>query len=420
MLAVGDLLFDPATRRVFRGQEERRLSPKAADVFLTLAEMPGQMWSRDALLERVWPRVHVGEEVLTHAIAELRRAFADDFRTPRYLATVHKSGYRLLCAVQTVEPERLAKFELDPNASMLDVVSATTPNVQSGLVGIDTYARYLEAIEYYERGGRQNTLAAVALFSALLSSNPNFALAHVGLAKAMTFLGTYYGTGDWEAESALEHCALAHKIVSRSPEAFAAEGLIFALRGDFARSVERFGLAIAFRPNSAETHYLLGRSCLAELEFSLAATMFERAAALRADDYHSLILAGKARQKSGSAKRAFANFALALPRIESRLIADDEDYRALCAKARALWQLGRPDEASALMDRIAAHPDPMNYHLACTFARAGEQRRAMDVLEEVIDLGWRHGAWLERDPDLDDLRGERRFKRIAASVGAAG
>jgi hypothetical protein len=52
-------------------------------------------------------------------------------------------------------------------------------------------------------------------------------------------------------------------------------------------------------------------------------------------------------------------------------------------------------------------------------ARAGDSKRALDSLEEVIDLGWRHWAWLDRDPDFDSLRGERRFKRITREIGAA-
>ena len=61
----------------------------------------------------------------------------------------------------------------------------------------------------------------------------------------------------------------------------------------------------------------------------------------------------------------------------------------------------------------------MNYHLACTFARAGETRRALDTLELVVDHGWNHRAWLDRDPDFDGLRQDRRFIRIAESIAAS-
>ena len=103
MLSIGRWSFDPASRDLAQdGLDRRRLAPKAAGVLLALAEAPGQVWSRDALLERVWPDVIVGEEVLTHAIAELRRALGDDCRAPLHVETVHKSGYRLVCAVARV------------------------------------------------------------------------------------------------------------------------------------------------------------------------------------------------------------------------------------------------------------------------------------------------------------------------------
>jgi adenylate cyclase len=399
MLKLGEWLLDAPTRRLLRGQEERRLSPKAAGVLMALAEMPGQVWSRDALLERVWPAVTVGEEVLTHAIAELRKALGDDFRAPHYLETVHKSGYRLLCDVgEDASPQRAhdgAAFDLP------------------------AYAQYLEASELYERGGRRNTSAAVDIFASIVGANGEFALAHTGLAKALTFLGTYYATRTSDLERALEHSRVAQRVAPQLADAHAAEGLIFAIGGNAARSVASFNSAIQLEPDSGETHYLLGRACLAELDFNLAALALERAARLRHDDYHSLVMAGKVRQRTDNDAQARINYVQALPRIETKLSAHPEDYRALCAKARCLWQVGRKDQAAELMDCIAAHPDPMNYHLACTLARAGQTTRALDVLEQVVDLGWRHKAWLDRDPDFDALRNDRRFKRIARRIGAA-
>jgi len=44
------------------------------DVLATLVDADGGVVERDALLETVWPDVVVGEEVLTHAIDELRPA----------------------------------------------------------------------------------------------------------------------------------------------------------------------------------------------------------------------------------------------------------------------------------------------------------------------------------------------------------
>lgn len=403
MLSIGETSFDPSSRRLFRGQAEARLSLKATEVLMALTETPGQVWSRDALLERVWPMVHVGEEVLTHAIAELRRAFGDDFRAPRYIGTIHKHGYRLLAHVRRDEP-----------AAGFAAMSASG-GAQKNFC-LRSYALYINACGLYEKGGRTNTRKAVTLHSEAIAISPGFALAHAGLAKAAAFLNTYYDAEAGLLERALQHCEAAHRLTSGSAEAYAAQGFIFAVSGRPDRSQECFTSALELDAGSAETHYLLGRACLAELEFDISAIMFERAAKLRDDDYHSLVMAGKVRQAGGDDAGARLAYAQALARIKKRRLAVGDDFRALCCEARCLWQLGLDDEAHALMDSIARHPDPMNYHLACTLARTGRNDDALNVLEQVVELGWRHRAWLSRDPDFNSLRDHPRFRRIAASL----
>lgn len=65
-------------------------------VLIVLYEARGEVLSREALMEAVWPDVAVGEEVLTRAIADLRKALGDSRQDPRYIQTVQKAGYRLL------------------------------------------------------------------------------------------------------------------------------------------------------------------------------------------------------------------------------------------------------------------------------------------------------------------------------------
>lgn len=393
MILIGRWAFDPASRRLLCGREEHRLSPKAADVLQALAQTPRQVWSRDALLERVWPGVIVGDEVLTHAIAELRQGLGDDFRAPSFIETVYKRGYRLKCEVDRPD---------DP--------------LPGDALDLHHYATYLEACDLFERGGTRNTARAVALFGEVAAADPAFAPAHVGRAKALAFLGLYYSPKSVDLAEALGDCETARRGDPRSAEAYAAQGFVYSVARDCPRALQSFRVAVGLAPGSSEVHYLLGRACFAELDAALAAPMLERAAALRADDYHSLMLAGKARQMRGEEAPARADFAEAAARIRPRLDARPDDYRAICGLARCLVHLGRLDEAHILFDRIRDHSDPMNYHLACTFARAGETRRALDTLEQVVDHGWNHRAWLDRDPDFDGLRGDPRFIRIAASI----
>ncbi|MCR9137713.1 MAG: AAA family ATPase [Alphaproteobacteria bacterium] len=95
MFKLGAWCIDPLSREVSDGTSTTRLSPKAMGVLTALDQASGQVVSRTELLDQVWAGVTVGEEVLTHAIAELRRAFKDSARAPKIVETVHRAGYRL-------------------------------------------------------------------------------------------------------------------------------------------------------------------------------------------------------------------------------------------------------------------------------------------------------------------------------------
>ena len=69
-----------------------------------LAETPGEVVPRDALVARVWPGVFVTDDVLHRAIRELRRAFGDDTAKPAYVETIRKRGYRLIAPIRPLQP----------------------------------------------------------------------------------------------------------------------------------------------------------------------------------------------------------------------------------------------------------------------------------------------------------------------------
>jgi len=383
-------MFDPETRRVCDGSGERRISPKAAAVFRALAETPGRVWSRDALLERVWPNVFVTEEVLTHAIAELRRAFGDDRRDPAVIETIHKSGYRLL-----IRPVQSA--------------------AEQKSCALECYAMYLEGSALFDRGHKSNTKAAAAKFREILTLNPAFAPAHVGLAKALTFLKTYYEPDGGDLEEALGHARTAKRLDPALAEAYAVDGLIFAINGQFDHARKQFSRALQLDQASGETHYLFGRACFAELNMAMAAPILERSAALLPGDYHALMLAGKARQMLGQEDLARRDFQLTVSRARPFVETYPDDTRALCADARARFHLGETELGYDALEKAGLNHEPC-YHLACAFARAGESRAALDLLEEVVDHGWNHSRWLDRDPDFQGFRGHPRFERISRSI----
>jgi len=70
-------------------------------VLLQLAARPGQVITRNELLEAVWRGTIVQEDALTQAVSQLRRLLDDDPRAPTIIETIPKQGYRLIASVVT-------------------------------------------------------------------------------------------------------------------------------------------------------------------------------------------------------------------------------------------------------------------------------------------------------------------------------
>lgn len=106
-LEVGDWLVEPQLNQLSRGERLVRLEPRSMEVLVHLAAHPQEVLDKQAIIEAVWGEAFVTDEVLTHAVWELRKALGDDARRPRYIQTIPKRGYRLIAPVQreAVPPE---------------------------------------------------------------------------------------------------------------------------------------------------------------------------------------------------------------------------------------------------------------------------------------------------------------------------
>ena len=80
--------------------QSRHLAPKAMDLLVRLAEAAPNPVTRDDLITAVWGERYVSDEVLTHAIWDLRRAFGDNASDPEFIQTIPKKGYRLIAPVK--------------------------------------------------------------------------------------------------------------------------------------------------------------------------------------------------------------------------------------------------------------------------------------------------------------------------------
>ena len=96
---VAEWLVEPSLNRISRDGVSVQLELKAMDVLLCLAGRPGELVTKHELVDTVWQTEFVSDNTLTRRIAELRGAFGDDARNPRYIETITKRGYRLIAEV---------------------------------------------------------------------------------------------------------------------------------------------------------------------------------------------------------------------------------------------------------------------------------------------------------------------------------
>ncbi|HEY52148.1 MAG TPA: response regulator transcription factor [Caldilineae bacterium] len=94
-LRVADLEIDLAGHRVKRGDESVHLSRTEFNLLSTLARHPGQVFSRDQLLDQLHGVVYEGYDRSIDAhIKNLRRKIEPDSTAPRYILTVYGIGYK--------------------------------------------------------------------------------------------------------------------------------------------------------------------------------------------------------------------------------------------------------------------------------------------------------------------------------------
>ncbi len=97
-----DFLVEPAAGQITGRGGTTHLPPKAAEVLLRLASEPGELVTREALIEEVWGEGHGSRDALSHAVSEIRHALDDHHDDPEFIQTLPRRGYRLLTQPEIV------------------------------------------------------------------------------------------------------------------------------------------------------------------------------------------------------------------------------------------------------------------------------------------------------------------------------
>jgi DNA-binding winged helix-turn-helix (wHTH) protein/predicted ATPase len=199
-----NITFDPfsldlANECLRRGEEVIKLRPKAFAVINYLIGRPGQLVTKQELLNTVWPETFVGDAVLKVAIRQLREALGDNPRSPRFIETAHRRGYRFIGQISRSEQLRTREPAIGRQKPVFSSTLLNADSTQS-VVGREEALRQMEVwLEKVLGGERQivfvtgeagiGKTALVDTFARTVAANRS---SHVAAGQCLE----QYGTGE--------------------------------------------------------------------------------------------------------------------------------------------------------------------------------------------------------------------------------
>jgi len=326
----------------------------------------------------------------------------------------------------------------------------------------EAYELYLKGRSYLLTETIEGTKEAIAAFERAYELDPHFALALVGLASAYSRMGfTFDPGGDWldRAEATSRKAAV---VEPGLPEGHYLEGLLaWSPRRGFnhATAIREYLAAIAGRPNLTEAHQRLGVVLFHVAMLEESAAHAGQALAIDPEDSQAKMYLGFTRYLQGryregleistSADREpslWSIYQLGLCRLRlgdvdgaseaaersARLFAGDPGshslkgliaaFRGDTAEARRRIDLTVRHQAGERFIEVPVrmasfgHYHHAQYDIACMHALMGEKELALDFLTASAKNGFPCYSFFERDPFLESIRGEDRFRRLVEKL----
>jgi DNA-binding winged helix-turn-helix (wHTH) protein len=89
-------LVKPHANELVGQSQTLKLDHKVMQLLVYFAQNPDKDLAKEEILKAVWGEGVFSEEVLTVAVSSLRKSLGDDSRSPKYIKTIPRYGYRML------------------------------------------------------------------------------------------------------------------------------------------------------------------------------------------------------------------------------------------------------------------------------------------------------------------------------------
>jgi DNA-binding winged helix-turn-helix (wHTH) protein/tetratricopeptide (TPR) repeat protein len=164
-LRFGPFVLDVDRATLTREAQPVELQPKVFDLLVLLSANPDRIFSKQELLERLWPGTRVTEASLHQSLRKARRALGEDPEHPHYIEVVSRRGWRWTAPTEVVVEPRPPRELVGREAELQAVMDALAPGqvvLLSGPGGVGKTRLAREAVAL-SREGWQGACAEISL-----------------------------------------------------------------------------------------------------------------------------------------------------------------------------------------------------------------------------------------------------------------
>lgn len=103
---IEQFLFCDQQQTLSNSEQVQQLEPMAVELLSYFCQHPDCIVSRDELINSVWLGRVVSDSAVNKVITKLRKNFDDDAKSPRFIATFPKKGYKFIAQVRAIETNK--------------------------------------------------------------------------------------------------------------------------------------------------------------------------------------------------------------------------------------------------------------------------------------------------------------------------
>jgi serine/threonine protein kinase/Flp pilus assembly protein TadD len=277
-----------------------------------------------------------------------------------------------------------------------------------------------QAYDFYLRGRsytrRENTDYALQMFEQAIQLDPNFALAHAGIAHLCGLTYEVREQNPKWIERGLAACDRATALAPDLPEVLVARARICYAQKKYEEAELLAQRAIERKADCDGAWNILGRAYFASGHHEEAAALAERAIEHNGDDYNTYIPYRQAAEKLGRKKEA-ENLRERMTKVlrqQLELVPEDVRARILLATILATSRESADEAMRHLQTAVALRPGDPNtlYNAACTYGVLGQKAAALETVKKAFAAGYGNRNWAAQDTDLDLLHDDPEFQKL--------